>query len=196
MSINNKNIAELRAQTGSGILECKKALQESGGDLEKALEYLRKQGQKIVEKKAGRQTKEGLVHAYIHANGKLGAMVEVSCETDFVARNDDFKTFTHDLAMHIVSENPLYLDVADVPEEVVAKEKEIIKEQMSDEVKPAEVIDKIIEGKINKYYEEVCLLKQPFIKDDSLTIEELLRQVIAKMGENIQINRFVRFSLV
>ena len=195
MAITSSMIAELRAETGSGILDCKKALEESGGDMVKAVEYLRKRGSKVAQKKAERETREGVVHAYIHANGKAGALVEVLCETDFVARNEQFRNFVHDIAMHVAAANPLYLRPEDVPEEVIAKEKEIVKEQMAGEVKPANVIEKIVEGKINKYYEETCLLNQLFVKDDSMTVEELVKDQIAKMGENIQIKRFVRFGL-
>ncbi len=193
--MDSKTIAELREQTGAGILDCKQALEESGGDMEKAAEILRKKGQKVMDKKSGRETKEGLVHAYIHSNGKIGAMVEVNCETDFVARNEEFQEFVHDLAMHIAAASPLYISPEDVPEEKIEKEKDIIKEQMVDEAKPAEVIDKIVEGKINKFFEEVCLLKQPYIKDEDITIEDLLKDKIAKIGENIKIGNFCRFSI-
>lgn len=191
-----KLVMQLREQTGAGILDAKKALEESGDDLTKAAELLRKKGAVKAASKSDRETHEGVVHAYIHAGGKVGALVEVLCETDFVARNEQFQAFVHDIAMHVAAANPLYVRPEDVPEEVIEKEKEIAKEHMAGENKPAEIIEKILGGKINKYFEETCLLKQAFVKDDSVTIEELLKGQIAKIGENIQIKRFVRFSLM
>ncbi len=191
-----KLVMQLREQTGAGILDAKKALEESGDDLMKAAELLRKKGAVKAASKSDRETHEGVVHAYIHAGGKVGAMVEILCETDFVARNEQFRDFVHDIAMHVAAANPLYLKPEDVPEEVIEKEKEIAKEQMAGENKPANIVEKILEGKVNKYFQETCLLKQSFVKDDSVTIEELVKGQIAKIGENIQIKRFVRFSLV
>lgn len=190
-----KTIAELRSITGAGIVDCQKALTEANGNLEAAIDILRKKGQKVAANKQDRETKEGLVHAYTHSNGRVGVLVEVLCETDFVARNEDFKAFAHDVALQIAAANPLYVRPEDVPTELVEKEKEIYKEQMAGENKPEEIKVKILDGKIAKYYQEVCLMKQPFIKDDSQTIEELLTRQISKIGENIQIKRFSRFAL-
>ncbi len=195
MDIDIKIIQKLRQETGAGMLDCQKALQESKGDLEEAKRILRKKGKKIANQKENRETRAGLIEAYIHAGGKVGAMIELTCETDFVARNEEFKNLAHDLAMQVAATNPLYLTPEDIPEEVLEKEKEIIKDQLPDDKKKPEIIDKIIQGKLDKYFSEVCLLKQPFIKDDKLTIEDLIANKIAKIGENIKIKRFVRFSL-
>ncbi len=190
-----KLIIKLRGTTGAGIVDCQKALEEAGWDYEKAIDLLRKRGQKVAANKQDRETREGIIHAYTHANGRVGALVEILCETDFVARNDDVKAFAHDIALQIAATNPLYVKPEDVPTAVVEKEREIYKEQMAAEKKPEDIKEKIIAGKLAKYYQEVCLLKQPFIKDDSLTIEQLLIQMIAKVGENMQIRRFSRFAL-
>ena len=194
--VDTQIITKLRNQIGAGVVDCKKALEEAGGDLEKAVDILRKKGEnKAAKKTATREAKEGIVLSYIHATSKIGAMLELNCETDFVARNEEFKKLAHDLAMQIVGANPLYVNVSDVPEEVLNKEKEIYTEQLKAESKPENVFDKIIEGKLNKYYGEVCLLKQPFIKDEDITIEELINQKIAKLGEKIEISRFCRFEI-
>lgn len=195
--IDSKMIGDLRALTGAGIVDCKKALEETGSNFDAAVELLRKKGQKVAANKQSRETKEGLVYAYVHTSGRVGTLVEVLCETDFVARNDDFKQLAHELALQIAAMNPLYVNPEDVPTEVVAKEVEIYKEQMGASLsgKPQEMVDKIMSGKIAKYYEEVCLLKQKFIKDDSITIAELVTRTIAKVGENIQVRRFSRFAL-
>ena len=193
--IDAKTVADLRKQTGSGIVDCKKALEETSGNFDEAIDLLRKKGASIAAKRQDREAKEGVVATYIHANGKLGAILTLVCETDFVARNDDFKALASDIAMHVAAEAPLYLSIEDVPEEVVAKEKEMFKEQMKEEGKSEEVMDKIIEGKIQKYYSEVCLLKQPFIKDDSVTIEQLIQDNLAKIGEKIEIKDFARLTV-
>ncbi len=193
--IDAQSVAQLRAQTGAGIMDCRKALEETNGDFEKAVDALRKRGQKVAAAKSSRETNEGLVHAYIHSNGKTGAMIEVLCETDFVARNEQFQNFCHDIALHIAAANPLYLRIEDVPEEVIAREKDIYLEQMAGENKPDEIKAKIIDGKFAKYYGDVCLMKQAFIKDDTMTIEQVIEEQIAKTGENIQIKRFARFAL-
>ncbi len=185
-----KTIMELRAQTGAGVMEAKAALLEAEGDLGRATEILRQKGLLKARAKAERVTREGLVHAYIHANGKIGALVEVLCETDFVARNQQFQELVHNLAMQVAAANPLYLNPTDVPAAVLAKERELAASS-----KPQSVLDKIIEGKLEKYFSEVCLLQQSFIKDEDLTIEEYLKQAMAKLGENIQIRRFVRWAL-
>ncbi len=188
-------IMKLRTLTGVGVVDCQKALEESGGDYDKAVDFLRKRGQKVAAAKSDRETKEGIVHAYIHGTGKVGVLVEISCETDFVARTDEFRAFAHDVAMHIAAANPLYVKSDEIAPEVIEKEKEIYKEQMAGENKPDEIKEKILLGKLNKYYQETCLLNQQFIKDDSLTIQQLLQNTIAKTGENILIRRFSRFSL-
>lgn len=188
-------LLKLRKQTGAGIVECSRALEENSNDLGKALEYLRKKGLKNVTSKAGRVANEGLVHSYIHPGGKVGVLVEVNCETDFVARNEEFKEFVHDVAMHIAALSPEYVSPEDVPEDIIAKEKEIYRQQLREQGKPEDMIEKIVDGKMQKYYQEVCLLKQAFIKDEDKTVEDLLKEKIAKLGENIQIKRFCRFSL-
>lgn len=193
MSVDAKMVQQLREQTGAGMMDAKRALEENGGDLTVATEVLRKQGLVKAAKKLDRTTGEGLIHAYIHSNGKIGAMVQVLCETDFVARTEQFQEFAHDIAMQVAATSPLYISPEDVPEDVVAKEREIAKEEIVG--KPAEVIEKIVEGKMGKYFADVCLLKQPFIKDEDIMIEEHVKNTIAKLGENIQISRFERFAL-
>ncbi len=196
MIVNPKLVAQLRAETGAGIVECKNALDEAGGDQKKATEILRKKGEiKAAKKSAERTTKEGLVHAYVHANGKVGAMIEMSCETDFVARNEEFQALVHDIAMQVAATNPLYVKPEDVPEEVVAKEKEMYLEEIRGQEKPPALVEKILDGKLEKYFEDVCLLKQPFVKDEDITIEELINQKIAKIGEKIEVKKFVRFQI-
>lgn len=194
--MGTQEVVKLRAMTGAGMVDCKKALDEASGDLEKAAEILRQKGQiKAAKKTAERETKEGVVHAYVHANGKVGAMVELLCETDFVARNEIFQALAHDIAMQITATDPLYLKPEDVPAEVIEKEKDIYREDLRGEAKPEEIIDKIISGKLNKYYEEACLLKQAFIKDEDKTIEDLINDRIAQLGEKIEIGRFCRFAI-
>lgn len=187
-------MTKLRTLTGSGIVDCKKALEESNGNFDAAVDYLRKRGQKIAANKEGRATHEGIVYAYVHTNGRVGTIVEISCETDFVARNEQFKQFAHEIALQITATNPLYIRPEDVPQEVIEKEKEIYLEQLPAD-KPEQIREKILAGKLDKYFQEVCLLKQQSIKDEDSTIEHLLTDVIAKMGENIQVKRFCRFSL-
>jgi len=193
--ISSEIIKQLREETGAAVLNCKKALEQTKGDVNKAIEILRKEGQKIVDKKSSRATREGLIGSYVHGNGKTAALVEVNCETDFVARNEEFKNLVHNLAMQIVAANPKYLNPEEIPAEVLEKEKEIYREQLLKEGKPEKMLDKIMEGKLQKYYQETCLMKQLFIKDDKLTIENLVKQAITKLGENIQVKKFVRFSL-
>lgn len=192
--VDTSTIQKLRQQTGVGIVDCKKALEESAGNLEKAIEILRKKGEKVAAKKQNREMKNGLIEAYIHAGGKVGAMIELTCETDFVAKNDEFKELAHNIAMQVAATNPSYLQPEDIPDEVIEKEKNIFKEQIKSD-KPQDILEKIIQGKLEKYFQEVCLLKQPFIKDGDITIEKLITNKIAKIGENIKIKRFVRFSL-
>jgi elongation factor Ts len=186
-------IKELRELTGAGVLEVKQALTESNNDKAKAVEILRKKGSLKLGKKADRVAKEGLIESYIHPGNKVGALLELNCETDFVARTDDFKNLAKDIVLHIAAANPLYISVADVPAEVLEKEKEIYKEQIKD--KPADVVEKILEGKLAKYYEEACLLEQPFVKNPDLKIKDLISQAVSKMGENIQIRKFSRFVI-
>ena len=189
----NDLIKELREFTGAGILEIKNALSESGNDKDKAVDLLRKKGALKAGKKADRVANEGIVESYIHPGARVGVLVEVNCETDFVARTEDFKQLAKDLAIHIAAANPLYVGINDVPVEVVEKEKEIYKEQVKD--KPEEVVNKILEGKIAKYYEDACLLEQTFVKNPDQKIKDLLSQAVSKMGENIQVRRFARFVL-
>lgn len=195
VEISASVVKELREKTGAGMMECKKALEATGGDIEKAITFLREKGMATAQKKSGRTAKEGLVTSYIHAGGKIGVIVEVNCETDFVARNDDFKNLTKDIAMQIAAVKPLYVKREDVPADVLVKEKEIYLTQAKNSGKPEKVWDKIVEGKLEKYYEEVCLYDQPFIKDPNLKIKDLVVQAISKIGENIQIRRFARFQV-
>ncbi len=193
--IDAKLIASVREKTGAGIVDVKSALEEAGGDASKAEELLRKKGIIKAGKKSDRATGEGIVYSYIHGNKKVGVMVEVRCETDFVARNEAFTQLAHDIALHIAAMNPLYLEESAVPSELVEKEREFYKEEMKASGKPEEMMAKIIEGKLAKFYTDVCLLKQAFVKDETMTIEELVKSAIARMGENIQVKRFVRFHL-
>lgn len=195
MAIDAKMVAELRAQTGAGMMNAKKALEESGGDIAKAMEILREKGIAKAAKKADRTTSEGRVHAYLHASGKLGAMVEVLCETDFVARNEAFVEFCNDIAMHVSATEPLYLTREEVPADVVSKEKEMFLKEMEGENKPADVLEKIVEGKLNKWFSEVVLMEQPYIKDEDQTIDEFVKSKVSSLGENMQIRGFKRFSI-
>ena len=188
-------IQQLRECSGSGMMDCKKALIESNGDMEKAMEILRKRGAAIAEKRAGNATREGLIHAYIHPGSKLGVLVELNCETDFVARTDDMKKFAQDIGMHIAALKPKYVSPEDVDAAFMEKERNFFREQLKEQKKPENMIDKIVEGKMEKLFQEVCLLKQKFVKDDSLTVEQCLQGLIAKLGEKIKINRFVRFEI-
>jgi len=193
MSITAKQVAELRAQTGAGLMDCKKALTESEGDIEQAVTILRKKGMASASKKAGRATSEGLVESYIHLGGKVGVLIEVNCETDFVAKTDDFKAFVKDLCLHIAAANPVCISRENVPTELIEKEREIAASQA--EGKPPAAVQKIIEGKLNKYYSTACMLDQPFVKDSEKTVQDVLSEQIAKLGENMQINRFSRFQI-
>ena len=188
-------VKELRDRTGAGIMACKKALIETDGDVEKAVEHLRKKGIAKADKKASREAKEGIIESYIHFNGQLGVLIEVNCETDFVARTDDFKELAKSLAMHIAAMKPQYVSPEDVPEDVIAKEKDIYREQMKNSGKPDNIIEKILEGKINKFYSEVCLLDQEYVKDDSKKAKDFIKEYIAKLGENIVVKRFALFVL-
>ena len=195
MAITAKIVQELREKTGAGMMDCKRALTETEGDLEKAIEVLRKRGLASVAKRAGRVTSEGLVASYIHAGGKIGVLVEVNCETDFVARTPQFQQFVKDLSMHIAASNPLYLKREDVPEDVLNKEREIYRAQVADSGKPEKVNEKIVEGKVEKYFSDVCLYEQPFVKEPEKTVQSLMNDVITQLGENLNIRRFARFVL-
>jgi len=188
-------VKELRAKTGAGMLDCKKALTESNADLQKAVEALRKKGLSAAAKKSGRITAEGLVTSYIHAGGQIGVLCEINCETDFVAKTDEFKNFTRDICMHIAAQNPLYLKSDEVSDATLAKEKEIAIEQGRQSGKPEKVLEKIAEGKVKKFYQENCLLEQSFVKDSSKTINNYLNETVSKIGENLSIRRFVRFEM-
>ena len=194
MTISAELVKDLREKTGVGFMECKSALQESKGDLEAAITILRKRGLASLAKKSGRETKDGLIGSYIH-NGKIGVMLEVNCETDFVARNPDFQALVKDLAMHIAASDPRFIRKEDVTEDVLAQEREIYAEQARLTGKPENVIDKIVEGRMSKYYAETCLLEQPFVKDPSLSVRDHVAAHIQKIGENIQVRRFVRYKL-
>ncbi|MGB9866930.1 MAG: translation elongation factor Ts [Bacillota bacterium] len=196
MSVSDAQVIKaLRERTGAGVMDCKKALAECGGDIEKAVEYLKIKGIAAAEKKAGREAREGVIEAYIHMNGKIGVLIELNCETDFVARNSEFKQLAHDLAMQVAAAKPLYVSQADVPEEIVTREREIQRARALEEGKSEKVVDKIVEGRMAKFFAEVCLLNQPFIKDESTTVGDLIKQYIAKIGENITVRRFVRFEV-
>ena len=195
MEITAALVKDLRDRTGAGMMECKKALQEAKGDIGDAEVVLRKRGISSAGKKAGRATKQGLIGTYIHAGGQLGVMVEVNCESDFVARTDVFQELVHDVAMHIAAADPRYLRREDVPAAVLEKEKEIARARALLEGKPEKILDRIVEGRLSKFYEEVCLLDQPFVKEATLTIDQLVKTKVAKLGENIGVSRFVRFKV-
>ncbi|QEK12243.1 translation elongation factor Ts [Crassaminicella thermophila] len=194
MTITAAMVKELREKTSAGMMDCKKALTEANGDMEKAVEVLREKGLAKAAKKAGRIAAEGLVESYIHG-GRIGVLVEVNSETDFVAKNDEFKQFVKDVAMQIAASNPQYIRREDVPKEIIEKEKEILRQQALNEGKPEKIVDKMVEGRIEKFYKEVCLLEQQFIKNPDITIQELLNEKIAKIGENISIRRYARFEV-
>ena len=195
MAVNASAVKELRERTGSGILDCKKALDETNGDVDKAIEFLREKGLAASANKAGRIATEGTVESYIHAGGKIGVLVEINCETDFVGKTDQFKEFARDIAMQIAATNPRYVRREEVPQEDVEKEKEILKAQALNEGKPEKIVDKMVEGRISKYYEEYCLMEQSYIKDPDKTIAAVLNEKINTIGENITIRRFARFEL-
>ena len=195
MAVNASAVKELREKTGAGMLDCKKALEEANGDITKATELLREKGLAAAANKAGRAATEGVVEAYIHAGGRIGVLVEINCETDFVGKTDQFKEFARDIAMHIAASSPRYVSREEVPQAEVEKEKEILKAQALNEGKPEKIVEKMVEGRIGKYYEEFCLLEQSFIKDPDKTISQLLNEKISTIGENISIRRFVRYEL-
>ena len=193
--ITAQSVRMLREKTGLGMMDCKKALQETGGDSEKAIEYLRKQGLSAVEKRAGRDASEGLIQAYIHQGSRLGVLLEVNCETDFVARTDDFQAFAKDVAMHIAASQPLAIDREGVPADVLERERAIFLEQAKNEGKPEHIAEKIVEGRMEKFYQENCLLEQVFVKNPDQTVGELVTEITAKIGEKITVRRFERFVL-
>ena len=195
MSVTAAMVKELREKTGAGMMDCKKALSETGGDMEKAIDWLRRKGLAVAAKRAGRTASEGQIASYIHAGGRLGVLVEVNCETDFTGRTEEFTALAHDLAMHIAASNPICISPEDMPPEVVEREREIYRTQALEQGKPEKIVDKIVEGKLKKFYTENCLLSQPFVKDPDKTVEDLLNEMRAKTGENIQVRRFVRFQL-
>ncbi len=195
MEISAELVKKLREKSGVGMMDCKKALVECNGDFEKASQYLREKGLDKAAKKASRPTKEGIIASYIHLGSKIGVMLELNCETDFVARNDLFKELAHNLLLQIAASAPIYISKEDVPSDVIEKEKNIYKSQALNEGKPENVVDKIAEGKISKYYQEVCLLEQPYVKDNNITVRDLLNEYISKIGENIVIKRFIRWVL-
>ena len=192
--VSAQSVKELRERTGAGMMDCKKALTQTDGDMDKAIEFLREKGLAAAAKKAGRVAAEGIVDAYIHGNGRIGVLVEVNAETDFVAKNEAFKTFVKDVAMQIAATNPQYVSREEVPADIIEKEKEILKAQALNEGKPEKVVEKMVEGRIEKFYKEICLLEQPFIKDPDKTIKDVLVEKIATIGENMNIRRFVRFE--
>lgn len=193
--ISLEDIQKLRTRTSMGMMDCKKALEEAAGDMEKAIDALRKKGAKVAAKRGDNDTGQGVVHAYIHPGGGVGVLIEINCETDFVARNEAFTQLAQDLGMHIAALKPLYLDPTSVDQAWLEKEKTLIKEQLIAEGKKPDFIEKIVEGKVAKLYSDVCLLQQKFVKDDSLTVEQVIQDVIGKMGENVKIRRFVRYEI-
>jgi len=194
-TISAATVKQLREKTGAGIMDCKEALSECNGDISNAVDFLRKKGLATAAKRAGRATTEGIIESYIHMDSKLGVLVEINCETDFVAKNDDFKEFAKNIAMHITATNPVSIRPEDVPKETIDKEKEIYREQVLEMGKPEKIVDKIVEGKLKKYFKENCLMNQAYVRDPDITIEDLLNEIVAKIGENIAIKRFARFKI-
>jgi elongation factor Ts len=193
--ITAEMVKQLREATNAGVLDCKKALAENDGDFEKAAEYLRKKGLAKAAGKASREAREGIIGTYVHSNSKMAAMVKLNCETDFVARNEQFTALAREIAMHVAASSPLYVAREDVPAEAAAHEKEIYRAQMADSGKPAQVVDRIVEGKLDKWYAEVCLLEQPFVRNPDVTIQQMLTEAIAKLGENIKVGGFSRLAI-
>ena len=195
MDITADKVKDLRERTGIGMMECKSALTESGGDMEKAIEILRKKGHARAEAKASREASQGVVGAYIHTNGRIGVLVEINCESDFVARNAEFQELVKEIAMQICAAKPRYVSSDQIPADLLAAEKEIIKAQLGDMKKPPEIMEKIVTGKLGKFFEEVCLLDQPYIREDKIKVRDLVSQAVAKIGENIKVRRFARFEI-
>lgn len=194
-AITAQQVRELRQETGAGVLDCKEALEASDGNMEKAVAYLREKGAAAAAKRSEREADEGVIGSYIHAGSKVGALIEVNCETDFVARTDEFQTLAHDLAMQVVAAKPLYLTPANVPADVLEKEKETVRAEMQGSGKPDNIVERIVEGKLKKFYEETCLMEQPFIKDTALTVKDLVQEKNAKLGENIVVRSFARLEI-
>lgn len=195
MAITSEMIKELRQASGAGVLDCKKALEASNGDFDQAAAYLREKGLAAAAKRATRAASDGLIGVYVHHGGRVAAMVELNCETDFVARTEEFRTLAHDLAMQVTATQPQYLSREDVPPEVIEAEKQIYRAQMADQNKPDHIIERIVEGKLEKFYQGACILEQAFIKDEDLTVDDLIKNAIAKVGENIVLRRFVRYEI-
>lgn len=195
MAITSKMVKELRDKTAAGMMDCKKALTETDGDMEKAVDLLRQKGLAVAAKRAGRETSEGTIQTYIHTSGKLGVMIEVGCETDFVAKNEEFCKFARDLAMHIAAVNPIAVDRENIPAEVIEREKAIYVQQALDSGKPEAIVEKMVVGKVEKFIAEICLLEQKFVMNPELSVQDLLNEIVAKMGENISIKRFSRFAI-
>lgn len=195
MQITSEIVKELREKTGAGMMDCKKALTQTDGSIEKAIEYLREKGLAAAAKKSSRVAAEGVVASYIHMGGKIGVLVEVNCETDFVAKNDMFQNFVKDITLHIAALNPLYLTAEDVPQDVIDKEKAIYKAQAMNEGKPENIAEKMVEGRLKKYFKDICLMEQPFVKDQDKSVNDAVKETIASIGENIKIRRFVRYQM-
>jgi len=195
VEISASMVKDLREKTGAGMMDCKKALSESGGNFEKAVDYLRQKGLATAAKRAGRIASEGRIGSYVHAGGKIGVMVEINCETDFVAKTDDFQVFAKDIAMHIAASSPLFIRREEVTSDILERERGIYRAQARETGKPEKIIDKIIDGKLEKFYGEVCLLEQPFVKDPDLSVQDLLNGLIGKLGEKVEIRRFNRFQV-
>jgi len=195
VNITSQMVKELRDKTNAGMMDCKKALTETAGDMEKAVDLLRQKGLAVAAKRAGRETKEGVVESYIHAGGKLGVMVEVGCETDFVAKTDDFKAFAKNIAMHIAAANPVAVNRDEVPADLLQREKDIYINQAMESGKPQQIVEKIVAGKVEKYLAEICLMEQKYVKNPDLSVQDLLNELVAKMGENISIKKFTRFQI-
>jgi elongation factor Ts len=195
MAIRADMVKELREKTGAGMMDCKKALSETEGDIEKAIDYLRQKGLSDAAKRTGRTATEGVIGSYIHPGGRIGVLVEVNCESDFVARTEEFQMLVKDVAMHVAASNPLYLRREEVPEAVIAREKNIYEVQAKEGGKPEKIVERIVQGKLEKFFQDVCLLEQPFVKDPDMSINQRLSSVIAKLGENIVVRRFQRFQL-
>jgi elongation factor Ts len=195
MNITSQMVKDLRDKTGAGMMDCKKALSENAGDMEKAIDFLRQKGLAVAAKRAGRATSEGVIETYIHAGGKIGVMVELNCETDFVAKTDDFRGFARDVAMHVAAANPISLNREDVPAETLERERQIYIQQAIDSGKPANIAEKMVIGKMDRFLAEVCLLEQQFVKNPEKSIQDMLTELVGKMGENVSIRRFVRFQV-
>lgn len=193
--ITAKEVKSLRDRTGASMMQCKKALEESSGDLEEAIKVLQKSGSKVADKKCGREMAEGYIGSYVHGNGKVGVLVEINCETDFVAKNEEFKELAHDLAIHVAAVSPKYIDYSEIDSEEMKNKKEEVTKEVEKDQKPANIAEKIVEGKVKKHFDEVCLLTQQFVKNPDSTVEQLITEKIAKLGENIKVNKIIRFEI-